>query len=83
MNNHNWVSILSKRHSYDGTFQLCIVYWGTTNLKDEHTPNKIVGLIKILIFVEFRTVLLLPENIGQWQIQNFYFSRYVIGNKWR
>ena len=50
-----------KKHNYGGDIQPCLVYWGTINLKDEYAPNKIV--IKIIIFVEFGTVLLLSENI--------------------
>ena len=45
-----------KKHNYGGDIQPCLV------LKDEYAPNKIV--IKIIIFVEFGTVLLLSENIG-------------------
>ena len=76
MNNKNWAFALSKKHIYVGAIQPCIVYWGTTNLKDEYAPNKIV--IKIFIFAEFGTVLLLSENIGQCQIKNFHFFRYLI-----
>ena len=50
---------------------------GYPSLNDEYVPNKIVK--KIFIFVEFGTVLLLSANIGQCQIQNFHFSRYLIG----
>ena len=38
-------------------------YWDTANLKGEYPPNKVV--IKIVVFVEFGTVLLLSANIGQ------------------
>ena len=77
MNNQNWASTLSKKPNCGGAIQSCIVYWGTTNLKGEYAPNKIV--IKVFIFVEFETVLVVSENIGQCQIQNFHFSRYLIG----
>ena len=48
----------------------------TTNLKKEYAPNKIV--FKIFCFVEFGIVLLLSENIGQRQIQNFHYFKYLI-----
>ena len=54
-----------------------MLYWGITNLKDDYAANKIV--IKIIISVEFGRVLLLSANIGQCEIQNVYFSRYLIG----
>ena len=59
-NNQNWASTLTKKYNYGRAIQACIVYWGTTYLKEECTPNKIV--IKIFIFVEFGTVLLLSET---------------------
>ena len=76
MNNKNWAFALSKKYTYVGAIQPCRVYWGTTNLKDEYASNKIV--IKIFIFAEFGTVLLLSENMGQCQIKNFHFFRYLI-----
>ena len=68
---------IQKTQNYGGAIQPCIVYWGTTNLKDKYAPNKIV--IKIFIFVEFGTVLLFSAKIGQFQIPNFHFSKYLIG----
>ena len=76
MNNQNWGSALSKKQNYGGAIQPYIVYWTALNLKGEYASYKIV--IKIFIFVEFGTVLLHSENIGQCQIQHFHFSRYPI-----
>lgn len=59
-----------------GLFNHALFIGGITSLKDKYTPNKIV--IKIVIFVEFRAVLLLTANIGQYKIQNFHFYRYLI-----
>ena len=74
----SWASTPSKKHiTMVGAIQPCIVYWCTTNPKDEYAPNK--TLIKIFIFVESETVLLLSVNIGPCKIQNFHFSRYLIG----
>ena len=36
------------------------IYWGTTNLKDEYAPNKIV--IKTSIFVEILLEFLIQHN---------------------
>ena len=45
-NNRDWASTLPKNiQNYCGAIQPCIVYWGTTNLKDEYAPNKIVNKI--------------------------------------
>ena len=74
--NQNQAYSLSQKHNHGGAIQPCIVYWGTTNLQDEYSANKIV--MKIFIFMEFGTVLLLSGNVGQCQIQNFHFSRYLI-----
>ena len=67
------LSAIQKTQKYGGATPPCIVYWGTTNLKDEYVPHKIV--IKIVIFAEFRTVLLLSNSIAE----NSNFSRYLIG----
>ena len=64
-----------KTQNYGGAIQSYIVHWSTTNLKYKYTSNKIVNrVITIFISVEFGTA-----NIGQCQIPNFHFSRYLIG----
>ena len=63
--------------NYGGPIQLHIVFSGTANLKDEYTPIKVV--IKIVIFAEFGTVLLLSANSRQCQMQYFHFSRNLVG----
>ena len=67
------LSTIQKTQKYGGATPPCIVYWGTTDLKDEYVPHKIV--IKIVIFAKFRTVLLLSNSIAK----NSNFSRYLIG----
>ena len=72
-NNRNWASLPSKKHrTMAGLFNHAkfIGY-------HQYVPNKIV--IKIFISIEFGTVLLLSANTGQCQIQNFHFSKYLIG----
>ena len=49
-----------KTQNYGEACRQCIVYRDTTNLKDEYAPNEIA--MKIAIFVEFGTVLLLPTT---------------------
>ena len=78
MNNRNFsLYTIQKTQNHDGAIQPYIVYWVTNNLKDVYAPYKIV--ITIFNSVEFGTVLLLSANIEQCQIQNFHFSRYLIG----
>ena len=48
---------IQKSENYGGAILLCIAYWGTSSLRGEYGPNKIV--INTVIFVTTGTVLLL------------------------
>ena len=71
-------STLSKNlQNYCGTINSCIIYWGTTNLKNKHTPNKIV----IKIFMSLGQFYCSQQHAA-WDkhkanIGNLHFSKVI------
>ena len=61
-------SKLSKYQNFGEAIQPCIVYWRTTNLKDDYAPSKITKKFSFLGVWD----RVLPNT-------KFHFSRYLIG----
>ena len=70
---------IERAHSYCGAIQPRIICCGTTDPTVGVTPNKIA--IKIVIFVYFRTVLLISTNTGQWKMENFHIQNIRISRR--
>ena len=70
---------IERAHSYCGAIQPRIICCASTVPTVGVTPNKIA--IKIVIFVYFRTVLLISTNTGQWKMENFHIQNIRISRR--